>query len=756
MKHGRSILILFGFEFGLLVISVFNLIIRYILHIIDSRLANGLVSKGLYVMFLDLICDALRFITYVFFFSLVFVYYGLPFHIIREVWMAFHTFQKKLSSFIRYIQLTKNLDKRLENATTEEITSAGDCLICREGMETGKKLPCGHVFHLDCIRMWLQHQQSCPLCRADIPVTSSAFDAAAVEAANNAAADANEFAAAGVVANGAMEEARHLTEAIRQWETLPAEERGNRPTVRSFGASSSEEGTIFPCFFVVSSSPAVEVRAEPAVASSLLRSIPTGTVVFVTERVKGIPDSDSAWLQVPDGYIRECAILFGILGPPSLQPFDPLVHLNDLNETRSASALENLLPQPAISVGRPSIQGIREKEKEEEKRRIEREKGPSQAELRDALAHVQSMESEYRSRNIDPTLPADDTNEGRIRMDIKRDDSSPACMEDITSTITGIDGNIATHALAAAKLLRSAFGDTINDDAVLKKDETKGINGSGWGVGTTLDKMIAMQTQMENFSTSLESMHDTVMSCKVVLSQLVDDQVKQYGKIHELRRAIAGSQTGNQSQGNYFLEFSFGRGGLQSSSEGGVKISVVRKSMDSPIENPVGVVPSVVGDTLGVNLPQGDTPPSLSDESTISDPPLHQSSVKVECEDELEDHKVEIGDILEHSSGAALYEQLLSSTKEEDSTIDEDTGEAGGMNNSEYNSNITASEIPKCETGLNESSSGIINDDKAGQNYDKADQHDDKAGQNAAHLKEIRELQAARYHQEMQKKGTSP
>jgi hypothetical protein len=41
----------------------------------------------------------------------------------------------------------------------------GDCLICREGMDCAKKLPCGHVFHLDCIRMWLQHQQSCPLCR---------------------------------------------------------------------------------------------------------------------------------------------------------------------------------------------------------------------------------------------------------------------------------------------------------------------------------------------------------------------------------------------------------------------------------------------------------------------------------------------------------------------------------------------------------------------------------------------------------------
>jgi hypothetical protein len=397
--------------------------------------------------------------------------------------------------------------------------------------------------------------------------------------------------------------------------------------------------------------------------------------------------------------------------------------------------LESLLPQPAISVGRPSIQGIREREKEEKERRIGRENVPFQAELKDALAHVQSMESEYRSRNIDPTLPADDTDEGMIRLDIKRDDSSPAWMDDITSTITGIDGKIASHALAAAKLLRSAFGDTMNDDANLKKDEAKGINGSGWGVGTTLDKMIAMQTQMENFSTSLESMHETVTSCKVVLSHLVDDQVKQYEKIHELRRAVAGSQTGNQSQGNYFLEFSFGRGGLQSSSEVGVKSSAVRESTDSPTENPVmsGVL--------------GDTPESLSDESAISsmvasDPPLHQSSVKVECEDEIDDHKVEIGDILEHSSGAALYEQLLSSTREEDSTIDEDTGEEGGANTGEYNSNITTPEGQTWKTCSDDSSSGIVNDDKA--------------GHNASHLKEIRELQAARYQKEMQKKGTSP
>lgn len=170
ITNGKSVLILFGFEFGVLVINVLNLFARYILHLIDMRFTNGLVSKGLYVMLVDLICDALRFLTYVAFFCLVFVYYGLPIHIIREVWVSFYTFQKHAYSFYKYVKLTNNLEQRFENASEEELHSAGNCLICREGMEDGKKLPCSHVFHLGCLRMWLQHQQSCPLCRAEIPL----------------------------------------------------------------------------------------------------------------------------------------------------------------------------------------------------------------------------------------------------------------------------------------------------------------------------------------------------------------------------------------------------------------------------------------------------------------------------------------------------------------------------------------------------------------------------------------------------------
>lgn len=165
MKKGRSVIILFGFEFGLLLNYSLNLAVKFIIQTIDASMENGFQSRGLAVMIVDLICEVIKVITYVAFFCLIFVYYGLPFHLIRDVYAAYFSFQRKFLGFVKYLQLVRNLDSRFPNATPEELTEAGDCLVCREGMEHGKKLPCGHIFHLECLKSWLQHQQACPLCR---------------------------------------------------------------------------------------------------------------------------------------------------------------------------------------------------------------------------------------------------------------------------------------------------------------------------------------------------------------------------------------------------------------------------------------------------------------------------------------------------------------------------------------------------------------------------------------------------------------
>ena len=46
--------------------------------------------------------------------------------------------------------------------------SDATCIICREEMTTAKKLLCGHLFHVHCLRSWLERQHTCPTCRAPI------------------------------------------------------------------------------------------------------------------------------------------------------------------------------------------------------------------------------------------------------------------------------------------------------------------------------------------------------------------------------------------------------------------------------------------------------------------------------------------------------------------------------------------------------------------------------------------------------------
>ena len=59
---------------------------------------------------------------------------------------------------------------RYPDVSIEELQSGDNvCIICREEMTTGcKKLPCGHIFHTNCLRSWFQRQQTCPTCRMEV------------------------------------------------------------------------------------------------------------------------------------------------------------------------------------------------------------------------------------------------------------------------------------------------------------------------------------------------------------------------------------------------------------------------------------------------------------------------------------------------------------------------------------------------------------------------------------------------------------
>jgi E3 ubiquitin-protein ligase synoviolin len=135
----------------------------------------------------------------------------------RDLFMTTRSFVKRLTAFLRYRRATQDMNKRYVDATVEDIEREDTCIICREQMRPWsvtnpeaapaapgaprlprsttvnersrpKKLPCGHILHLGCLKSWLERQQVCPTCRR--PVVENA------QVARNGANAANQAAQA--------------------------------------------------------------------------------------------------------------------------------------------------------------------------------------------------------------------------------------------------------------------------------------------------------------------------------------------------------------------------------------------------------------------------------------------------------------------------------------------------------------------------------------------------------------------------------
>ena len=167
-----SVLIYFGFESSILITAAFSTSMKFGLHLIELGSSGQWHNKSIYKFYLELFINATRSVLYIIFFVIIFVYYGLPMHLIRDLWLSLKNLVKEWHQFRRYRKLCANMHQRFPDATQEQLEEHPDCIICREQMvhgEHAKVLPCGHIFHFYCLRSWLERQQTCPYCRANIP-----------------------------------------------------------------------------------------------------------------------------------------------------------------------------------------------------------------------------------------------------------------------------------------------------------------------------------------------------------------------------------------------------------------------------------------------------------------------------------------------------------------------------------------------------------------------------------------------------------
>lgn len=185
--RGPNVMIMFAFEFTILAASILTVIGKYVLNLIEARQTETWDNKSGYVFYLELVADFIKLVTYVAFFATLMTFYGIPLHILRDLYVTFRSFTSKCRNFMRFRRATQDMDARYRNATLAEIDATGDktCIVCREEMfheslpmlegepvrtilDNPKRLPCGHILHFRCLRSWLERQQTCPMCRRSV------------------------------------------------------------------------------------------------------------------------------------------------------------------------------------------------------------------------------------------------------------------------------------------------------------------------------------------------------------------------------------------------------------------------------------------------------------------------------------------------------------------------------------------------------------------------------------------------------------
>eukprot|EP00842_Homolaphlyctis_polyrhiza_P005925 jgi/Hompol1/6333/HPOL_001501-RA len=188
INSGPTAMAVFAFEYTILLTLMISTFAKYILHTIDLRSANPWEEKSMYFFHIDLLVDFVKLVSYSLFFAVIIHYYGIPLHIVRDLYMTLRSFIQRCRDLIQYHRATANMQQRYPNATEQELAASDRiCIVCREEMiamqqpapgqnvqtdprhlQAAKKLPCGHIFHFRCLRSWLERQQTCPTCRRSV------------------------------------------------------------------------------------------------------------------------------------------------------------------------------------------------------------------------------------------------------------------------------------------------------------------------------------------------------------------------------------------------------------------------------------------------------------------------------------------------------------------------------------------------------------------------------------------------------------
>ncbi|XP_042462222.1 E3 ubiquitin protein ligase RIN2-like [Zingiber officinale] len=139
--------------------------------------------KGLILRHCGFILDMMTLVMSLGHYLMTWWLHGMAFHLVDiALFLNLRALVSAVATRIKaYLKLRKaltSLDGVLPDATYEELCAYNDkCAICREPMARAKKLSCNHLFHLVCLRSWLDQGltegYSCPTCRRPLFVPNA-------------------------------------------------------------------------------------------------------------------------------------------------------------------------------------------------------------------------------------------------------------------------------------------------------------------------------------------------------------------------------------------------------------------------------------------------------------------------------------------------------------------------------------------------------------------------------------------------------
>ncbi|XP_058086719.1 E3 ubiquitin protein ligase RIN2 isoform X2 [Magnolia sinica] len=153
-------------------------------HLFDRSSAGSLWEwKGILLRNLGFFLDLMTLLMALGHYLHIWWLHGMAFHLVDAV--LFLTFRalvsaivKRIKGFVKLRMALSTLHGALPDASSEELRTYNDeCAICREPMARAKKLACNHLFHLACLKSWLDQGlnevYSCPTCRRPLFVGST-------------------------------------------------------------------------------------------------------------------------------------------------------------------------------------------------------------------------------------------------------------------------------------------------------------------------------------------------------------------------------------------------------------------------------------------------------------------------------------------------------------------------------------------------------------------------------------------------------